>query len=215
MKKFIALISAAAIMLSVFAVSVSAAELSDAQKADLGKYEIMTGDPSGDLRLGDTITRAEAVKMICTAGGIKAKNPEAKPFADIDSSHWAYDYICAAKENGIINGDENGNFNPSGNITNEEIVKMAVCLLGYSPMADANGGYPAGYTMAASRYGVTEGLTLKVASPAIRNDVGVIFYNSLDIPLMKEPVSGSGEYVIMDGMSGYPLETLRTHLEAE
>ena len=180
-------------------------QLTDAQKEDLYNLGIMSGDENGDLRLNDNITRAEAAKMICVAGNINLpSNTDEIIFDDVAVNHWAYQYIYAAKENKIINGDGNGNFNPENDITNEEIVKMIVCLLGYGEMAEQQSGYPAGYTATASRIGITSSLNLKTKTPATRNDVAIMISNALDTPIMVEKSEGEDEndntaYVILDG----------------
>lgn len=47
-------------------------------------------------------------------------------FADMDTDHWAYENVKKLKELGIVNGDENGNFNPSAIVTREQFLKMLV-----------------------------------------------------------------------------------------
>lgn len=210
MKKIIYLFLVVINLLSV-SVLANAAVITEEQKNNLSAFGIMTGDPNGDLRLNDTITRAEAIKMICTAGNIGTEIIESNVFPDVPENHWAYRYIAAAKMNGIVAGDEKGNFNPENNVTNEEFIKMAVCLLGYSPMADNIGGFPAGYTAVATQLGITKNMQLAVNVPATRNDVGIFIYNALDIPVMIEKQSDSEaiEYVIMDGTCGYNRTTLK------
>ena len=120
----------------------------------------------------------------------------------------------AAKESGLVSGDENGNFNPDANITNEEFVKMAVCVVGYTPYADVNGGYPMGYVSAAARFGLTTDLQLEPQTAAKREDVAIITANALDIPLMvKKGDMENEEWVIMDGNGEYEKQTLRTRLD--
>lgn len=51
------------------------------------------------------------------------------PLCCFGCNDFACKYIYAAKENNIVNGDGNGNYKPESNITNEENVKMIVCLL--------------------------------------------------------------------------------------
>ena len=212
MKRIIAVIL---VMMYLFSFSAFAesAELTEMQKEDLYNLGIMTGDENGDLRLDDNITRAEAVKMICVAGNIRIPSDiDKKVFDDVDESHWAYKYICAAKENAIINGNGNGNFNPNGNITNEEIVKMIVCLLGYKDLAEARGGYPAGYTAAATRIGITSNLNLKTKTPAVRSDVAIMISNSLDIPIMAQKgveTDAAVEYILLNGKNGTPFISIR------
>lgn len=201
------------------ALCVSAAEMNSAQAERLSSLGIMNGDPDGNMRLNDNITRAEAAKMLCiakTTQDVIDSSEITESFKDVPESHWAYRYICYAKKNGIVNGDENGNFNPEANITNAEIAKMVVSLLGYSVFADNNGGYPIGYMLAATRFGVTDGLTLVTDSPAIRNDVGIMINNALDIPLMvNTSENGEEEFSIMDGNNGYPRKTLLTEKTAK
>lgn len=217
MKKIFCIIASIFVMTS--ALCVSAAEMNSAQAERLSSLGIMNGDPDGNMRLNNNITRAEAAKMLCiakTTQDVIDSSEITESFKDVPESHWAYRYICYAKKNGIVNGDENGNFNPEANITNAEIAKMVVSLLGYSVFADNNGGYPIGYMLAATRFGVTDGLTLVTDSPAIRNDVGIMINNALDIPLMvNTSENGEKEFSIMDGNNGYPRKTLLTEKTAK
>lgn len=213
MKRILSMILSV-ILLSSIPVFADTMQLSDVQKDDLYNLEIMVGDVNGDLRLGDNITRAEAAKMLCTAGNIAIVNDLKKEytFPDVSDNYWAYDYICALRKNGIVAGDEKGNFNPEDNITNEEIVKMIVSLLGYAPMADTKGGYPAGYNETASRLGITKNLSLNVNSAAVRNDAAIMIHNALDIPMMAKTDDGRDDaaiYIILDGKNGNPYSILR------
>lgn len=107
---------------------------------------------NGNLNTESPITRAELAKMLCVAGGLTAEgSTDASAFTDVTPAHWAYAYICAAKDAGLVVGDENGFFNPEAHVTNEETVKMIVSLIGYSPMAVSTGGFPAGYNATAAR----------------------------------------------------------------
>lgn len=190
--------------------SVSAMSLTDKQKEELYSYNIMTGDENGDLRLSDHITRAEAARMICAAGNLK-KTDTSADFADVSNRHWAYNYICAVRDAGIAVGDENGNFNPERNITNEEIVKMLVCLLGYDTMAEYMSGYPAGYNAVASQLGITSSLELIPNTPAIRSDVGIMVCNSSDVPLAEK--KNDIEVTIADEKNGTASKNLRQNLQ--
>lgn len=214
MKKILSVILVVIQLLTVTAFA-DTVQLTDGQKEDLYNLGVMLGDENGDLRLNDNITRAEAAKMMCVAGNISLPSDiKENIFNDIAPEHWAYKYIYAAKEHNIVNGDGNGNFRPESNITNEEIVKMIVCLLGYSEMAEMNGGYPAGYTATATRIGITSNLNLKTKTPATRNDVAIMISNALDTPIMVEKSEGEDEdedtvYIILDGKNGIPFASIR------
>ncbi|MEE0944522.1 MAG: S-layer homology domain-containing protein [Clostridia bacterium] len=190
--------------------------LNEKQKEELYNYGIMVGDENGNLRLGDTITRAESAKMICVAGNIQVEETyvEEEAFPDVKKDFWGYKYICALKREGIVVGDERGLFNPENEITNEEIIKMIVCLLGYDIGAEMRGGFPAGYTFYATQLGVTKDMMLGVNTAATRNDVGIMLCNALDIPLLllndeKKTSDNSVSYSVADGENGNSSLTLR------
>lgn len=206
MKKFLSIFLATLFLFpaTAFAEPVS---LTDSQKAELYFLGIMTGDENGDLRLNDTITRAETAKMLCCAASLNATATESA-FADVSVNHWASAYIAALYESGIVNGDENGNFCPEDSVTNEEVVKMLVALLGYSFRAEQMSGYPAGYTAVAADLGITSDLHLDPNTPAVRNDAAMMIHRALDIPLMQE--EDDDLFIILDGNAGTPHKTLRT-----
>lgn len=187
--------------------SASAANITEAQKEVLKKYNIMTGDEDGKFREDDNITRAEAVRIICSAGKVEKKT-DVQPFIDVSPEHWAYAYICAAKDNGIVVGDGEGFFNPESNVTHEEMAKMIICLLGYGQTAYFMGGYPTGYTKIASELGITKDMRFELNTPVKRGDVGIMMYKSLDIPLVETSDDGLSA-TIMDGENGVERKTLK------
>ena len=80
-------------------------------------------------------------------------------------------------------------------------------------MAEARGGYPAGYTAAAARAGITSNLNLPVNTPAVRGDVAVMFSRALDVPLMRrDEDEEDAVFFVADGQNGRPSETLRSAL---
>jgi hypothetical protein len=56
----------------------------------------------------------------------KQEEPMGKVFKDVDDSRWSAKFIEAAKELGLMKGDDKGNFNPTANITREEMAVVAV-----------------------------------------------------------------------------------------
>ena len=57
--------------------------------------------------------------------------PEITPsLTDINSSHWAYDYVDALSKNNIISGYPDGTFRPENRVTREEFVKMVISAAG-------------------------------------------------------------------------------------
>ena len=184
-------------------------------------YGIIHGDPDGNLRLSDAITRAEFTKVIVDAASIATDaNSAGQIFSDVPDSHWATNYIYEAYRNGIIVGMSEDIFSPDSPVTNEQSVKMIVCALGYGIKADRMGGFPFAHMKIADELGILKGLDVTGSAPATRGDVFTMIYNALDIPLMMEveqdiPSLSSVTIAIMDGNHGIPLVTFRTMLECK
>ena len=215
MKKMFVTITAV-LMTLIFGVSAFAALPTAEELSYLKEYGIFEGDADGELRLDDNVKRSEAAKMICTAMCMQARKDVQPPFPDIFPGNWAIGWIDIAKAIGIVKGDENGNFRPDDTVTNEEYIKMLVCALGYEPMAEQRGGYPAGYMAVANSRGITEGMEFDVNVAAKRGDIAVMTYKALDVPLMCQTGFGSQvEYTVMSGEAGTDLRTLRLELDPD
>lgn len=65
-------------------------------------------------------------------------DPVKEPYCDLGAAAWAREYILKLTEKGIVNGDENGRFNPNDYVTREQLVKMlsAAFLTEVSPEAE-------------------------------------------------------------------------------
>jgi hypothetical protein len=110
---------------------------------------IINGYEDGTFRPYNAITRAEFTAMLCRAmkeeGSAKSLAGQSE-FSDVEPSNWASGYIQWAKNSGIINGVGGGRFDPQGNVTYEQTVKMIVLAMGYEEsLAESKGGYPKGY----------------------------------------------------------------------
>ncbi|MDO5708024.1 MAG: S-layer homology domain-containing protein [Andreesenia angusta] len=85
--------------------------------------EIFTGYPDGDLRLDKSMTRAEVAAIIYNLTG--EIEPINNNFNDIDTDDWYYNPINSIKEQGLINGYEDGGFHPNEDITREDFAILA------------------------------------------------------------------------------------------
>ncbi len=89
--------------------------------------DIVNGSGDKNFNPGSNVTRAEFIKMLVSSlDNVKLTNPDGVVFSDIDNSMWYAIYVSAAKEKGITTGDTNGNFNPNGRITRQDIAVMLV-----------------------------------------------------------------------------------------
>ncbi|MBQ7875957.1 MAG: S-layer homology domain-containing protein [Clostridia bacterium] len=159
--------------------------------------EIIEGDDEGNFNPDSTLTRAEAAAIMVRLLGKDARyvRPGEIVFSDVDSKHWAAGYIERAKEDGIVNGMDDGSFNPEGEVTYHQFVKMLVCVLGYEPVALANGGWNGGgYLYAGSRIvtGITHGIGGKANDVITRMTAARMVYNALDVELMDENSFSTG-----------------------
>lgn len=189
-------------------------------KTELSNYGILKGDPDGNLRLFDIITRAEATALITRMNANYndiLKDYLYRPTFDDIGNHWAAKEITFAHENALVEGTSETTFEPDKNVTVQDFTKMLVTLLGYKEMAEQQGGFPHGYMMTGSRLGLFKDLYLEGPDDVTRATVAVMLVNSLDVPLMR--MSGfdfsenTAEFIIMDGKNGVELETFRTILE--
>lgn len=212
MKKLLCLIVVLANIMYI-TVSANAITLTETAKTDLHNYGIMIGDENGDLRLADNITRAEFCKMICAALGFKdaksIRHSVVEDFYDVDTNHWAYDYIQTANGLGLVEGVGNGYFNPDKNITLQDTIKIIVTALGYKYEAEKD-GYPDGYINVAQEIALINKNDFVWNEYATREEIAYLVSASLDIPLMQQTSFGTDpEYTVMDGCDSIPLVTLR------
>ncbi len=92
---------------------------------------------------------------------------EGAPFGDITEEYrWAVDSIATLKDLGVINGNENGDFVPAGEITRAEFTKMMVVLLGLEITEEAPAfadcaadAWFAPYVAAAAKAGIINGVS--------------------------------------------------------
>ncbi len=211
MKKVICALLSVVLIFSV----AYAVEITQVNIDDLKKYEIMVGDPDGNMRFEDMVTRAEFAKMMCKMNGL-SKATNISSFPDVAPGHWAIEYISIANSLKIMQGDAEGTFRPEGEISYAEAITVLVRLLGYEPIADTHGGYPVGHISTAKTLGITADITFDKDAAATREDVGIMIARALDTPILEHTSYGSENYYrVLNGINGEVLETLRTRLEPE
>ena len=89
------------------------------------KKGIVQGIANDLFGSGISISRQDAAVMICRALGIETETVNETVFPDFDNiSGYAQNAVCTLYESGVINGDDNGYFNPKNNITRAEVSKI-------------------------------------------------------------------------------------------
>ena len=88
---------------------------------------VINGYPDGTFAPDDTITRAEFATMMASALKLEKVTEPEKPFPDDDGEGawaWASGNIYACQAEGIVKGDDAGNFNAGANIKRSEAAVM-------------------------------------------------------------------------------------------
>ncbi len=164
-RRYLTLVLALVIVFSTF-IMVSAVPTNNEKMDWLIDRGIIIGDAgSGELRLSDTITRAEAAAVVVRVQGLEglAKNYKSvkSQFPDVPTSHWANGYINIVASNNVVNGYLDGTFKPDVEITYAEVIKMLVAVNGDIPAANSLVSWQVPYIQKALQVGILEGIAVE------------------------------------------------------
>ena len=142
MKKFLSLVLALTMALSLVTVSTGATDFDD--DGDITYQEAVTviagmgivdGYSDGTFGPDEALTRGAAAKIICnlilgptTADALSASTA---PFVDVPTTNTFAGYITYCSQQGIISGYADGTFRPSGTLSGNAFMKMLLGALGY------------------------------------------------------------------------------------
>ena len=149
MKKFLSLVLALVMTMSLVTVSAGAKDFTDSSKINyaeavdvLSEAKVIDGYADGAFNPSNTLTRGAAAKIICnlilgptTASALVA---DAAPYKDVPTNHTFAGYIAYCQKEGIISGYADGTFKPANSLTGYAFMKMLLGALGYDA---ANEGY--------------------------------------------------------------------------
>jgi len=127
---------------SAFAYSdVSGHRYEDSIQQVLGRG-IMNGYPDGTFQPDKILNRAELLKIIIGAayttsefGGYAGKSC----FKDVPSNSWYSEYVCFAKDKGIVSGYDGNVFKPEQDILFVEAIKIAMDVFGHYDFTPGEG----------------------------------------------------------------------------
>ena len=97
----------------------------------MAEAKIIGGFEDGSFRPKESLTRAQAAKIICTMLG--AENETAAPagFTDVPAGHWAEKFINYCAEKQIVAGIGSGKFDPNGQLKGSQWAKMLLVAYGH------------------------------------------------------------------------------------
>ena len=156
----------------------------------MSDLKIIAGFPDGTFKPAETLTRAQAAKILSCIllGTEKAETLAAggTTFADVPASHWANKYIefCASK--GVVAGVGGGKFNPDGKLSGTAFGKMLLVAIGADASALTGAGWDANTLSQLKEqrldYGVTVDNTDLDRQSACRLAMNAMFSGEKDDP---------------------------------
>ena len=105
---------------------------------ELFERGFVSGYKDGSFKPGGLLTRAEASKILALNLGLNVNKSFNPTFKDVSTSDWAYPYIEALKEAGVIDGFQDGTFKPNSPITRNQMAKIIVNGYGLEPAKEIN-----------------------------------------------------------------------------
>ena len=145
MKKFLSLVLALVMTMSLVTVSAGAKDFTDSEDLSgeayaeavnvMSEMGIIDGYAGGAFQPQGTLTRGAAAKIIaCMMLGkttAEALGTQAAPFKDVPVGSTFAGYIAYCVESGLIDGYADGTFRPSAQLTGFAFLKMLLTALGY------------------------------------------------------------------------------------
>ena len=208
MKKFLSLVLALAMTLSLVTISAGAKDFADSDELTSEQYEeavnvmsemgIIDGYSDGDFRPQGTLTRQAAAKIIaCMMLGkttAESLGTQAAPFKDVPAGSQFAGYIAFCVERGLIDGYADGTFRPTGTLTGFAFLKMLLGALGYDSSIEGYTGTNWTVNVAGRAYeiGLTDGNEEFVGSrAATREEAALYAVNTLKATLVEYADKGS------------------------
>lgn len=103
---------------------------------ELKAYGFVSGDENGNLMEDQSLTRAQLAVLVAELNGVKenAKTYAIAPeFKDVKADDWFGPYVAYAAKEGWFKGDDEGNFNPNGAVSDQAMATVMLRALGYEP----------------------------------------------------------------------------------
>ena len=218
MKKFLSLVLALVMTMSLVTVSAGAKGFSDNSKIQykeavdvMSAVGVIDGYTDGSFNPSNTLTRGAAAKIICnlilgptTAGALVA---DAAPYKDVPTNHTFAGYIAYCQKTGIISGYADGTFKPANSLTGYAFMKMLLGALGYDAKVEGYTGpnWSINVAKRALNIGLDDGLTgtFNGVKAVNREEACLYAFNTLQATMVeydaKTSVSAGNTTVVIAG----------------
>ena len=217
MKKFLSLVLALAMTMSLVTVSAGAKDFTDNSKIEykeavdvVSALGIVGGYEDGAFNPQNTLTRGAAAKIICnlilgttTASALRA---DTAPYSDVPTTNTFAGYIAYCQKEDIISGYADGTFKPAATLTGYAFMKMLLGALGYD--SDIEGYTGANWSIAVGKralgIGLDDGNDNFVGVNAVTREEACLYaFNTLKATMVeydsKTSVSVNGAEVVVGG----------------
>ena len=199
MKKFLSLVLALVMTMSLVTVSAGAKDFSDDDSITyqeavdvISEIGVVDGYPGGDFKPTDVLTRGAAAKIICnlilgptTASALSASSA---PFKDVPVSNTFAGYITYCAQEKIINGYSDGTFRPTATLSGNAFMKMLLGALGYDSSVERYTGpnWSVAVIKQAAGIGLDDGNDEFVGSKAVtREEAALYAFNMLQATMVE------------------------------
>lgn len=205
-KRFLSFMLAVLMVFSMFVFTAGATENASYTDAanHLAAIGILKGDENGNLMLNENVTRYQAalffVQAITGNTDPTVWNAEKSAiFSDVPEYGTAIDYLAGL---GYIIGRGNGIYGYHDNITYQDMLVLAVRVLGYET---EDMSYPYGYILAADKLGLTENIgNISYKAHLTRGETAQLVWDMLGTEIaFIDPLSGDIIYPGKEAESAY------------
>ena len=223
MKKFLSLVLALVMTMSLVTVSAGAKDFTDNDKitydeavAVMSAVKVIDGYAEGDFRPTATLTRGAAAKIICnlilgptTASALVA---DAAPYKDVPTNSTFAGYIAYCQKEGIISGYADGTFKPGNTLTGYAFMKMLLGALGYDSAIEGYTG--ANWSIAVAKQAINAGLNKSLkgsfngVKAVTREEACLYAFNTLKATM----VEYDNRIVVGEGSSAVAISGVRKDL---
>ena len=209
MKKFLSMVLALVMAMSLVTVSAGAKDFTDSEKLSGEQFEeavnvmsemgIIDGYNDGSFQPQGTLTRGAAAKIIaCMMLGkttAESLGTQAAPFKDVPVGSTFAGYIAYCSEAGIIDGYSDGTFRPGNTLTGFAFLKMLLTALGYDSAVEGfanNANWTVNVASRAIEAGLTVGNEGFVGTKAATREEACLYaVNTLKATLVEYETKGT------------------------
>ena len=205
MKKFLSLVLALVMTMSLVTISAGAKDFTDNDKVNydeavqvISLLGVVNGYEDGTFKPANTLTRGAAAKIICNllltpavADTLPANNTG---FKDVPSTNVFAKYIAYCANAKIINGYSDGTFRPAATLTGFAFMKMLMGALGYDAQIEGFTGDTFALNVATKvgELKLAKGNDAFVGTKAVtREEAALYAFNMLNAEMVKYASKGT------------------------